>query len=85
MEAILKEGKYDIVVMDELNIALYFKLFTIEEVIDVINNRAQNVEVIITGRYAPRELIDIADLVTEMNEIKHYYTKGVENRKGIDF
>lgn len=85
MNSILKDGKYDIVVMDELNIALYFKLFTVEEVIKAINDRAPHVEVIITGRYAPKELIEIADLVTEMKEIKHYYTKGVENRKGIDF
>lgn len=85
IRSILIEGNYDVVVLDELNIALYFKLFTVEEVIDVINNRAPHVEVVITGRYAPKELIDMADLVTEMNEVKHYYTKGVENRKGIDF
>lgn len=83
--SILREGNYDVVVLDELNIALFFKLFTVEEVIDVINNRAPHVEVVITGRYAPNELIEMADLVTEMNEVKHYYTKGVENRKGIDF
>ncbi len=85
MSSALKDGKYDVVVMDELNIALYFKLFTVEEVIKAISNRAPHVEVIITGRYAPKELVEIADLVTEMKEIKHYYTKGVENRKGIDF
>jgi cob(I)alamin adenosyltransferase len=85
MSSVLKDGKYDVVVMDELNIALYFKLFTVEEVIKAISNRAPHVEVIITGRYAPKELVEIADLVTEMKEIKHYYTKGVENRKGIDF
>ncbi|MBC8588644.1 cob(I)yrinic acid a,c-diamide adenosyltransferase [Paratissierella segnis] len=85
MSSVLKDGKYDVVVMDELNIALYFKLFTVEEVIKAISNRAPHVEVIITGRYAPKELVEIADLITEMKEIKHYYTKGVENRKGIDF
>lgn len=82
---ILESGIYDIVVLDELNIAIYFKLLDVNEVIEAIENRAPHVEVIITGRYAKKELIEIADLVTEMQEIKHYYTKGVENRKGIDF
>lgn len=85
VEAILKEGKYDVVVLDELSIALYYKLFNMKKVIDIINNRAPHVEVIITGRYAPNELIEMADLVTEMKEVKHYYTKGVQNREGIDF
>lgn len=85
LKYILKEGNYEVVVLDELNVALYYKLFSIEEAIEAINSRAPHVEVIITGRYAPKEIIDIADLVTEMNEIKHYYTNGVEARKGIEF
>ncbi|KEI01760.1 cob(I)yrinic acid a,c-diamide adenosyltransferase [Clostridium botulinum] len=84
IEDILKKGDYDIVVMDELNIALYYKLFSIEEVIKILDNRKENVEVIITGRYASNELINKADLVTEMKEIKHYYSKGVEAREGIE-
>ena len=82
---ILSQGEYDIVVMDELSIALYYKLFSVEEVIDIIKNRKENIEVIITGRYAPDEIIEIADLVTEMKEVKHYYTKNVEARRGIEF
>jgi cob(I)alamin adenosyltransferase len=82
---ILKSGEYDIVVLDELNIALHFKLFTVNEAITVIKERAKNVEVIITGRNAPKEIVDIADLVTEMVEVKHYYTNGVGARKGIEF
>ena len=82
---ILKSGEYDIVVLDELNIALYFKLFTVKEAVTMINERAKNVEVIITGRNAPQEIVDRADLVTDMTEIKHYYTNGVEARKGIEF
>ena len=81
---ILKNGEYDVVVLDELNIALYYKLFDVEEVIDAINNRAPHVEVIITGRYANSKIIKIADLVTEMVEVKHYYNDGVEARKGIE-
>lgn len=84
IEAILREGQYDIVVLDELNIALFYNLFKVEEVIEAIKARAQHVEVVITGRYAPKELIDLADLVTEMKEIKHYYYQGVEAREGIE-
>ncbi|MCY6369641.1 cob(I)yrinic acid a,c-diamide adenosyltransferase [Clostridium ganghwense] len=84
METILVDGHYDIVVMDELNIALYYKLFSVKEVIDILDKRKGHVEVIITGRYAPQELIDKADLVTEMKEVKHYYAKGVQARVGIE-
>ena len=84
MAEILKSGKYDVVIMDEANIALFYKLFSFEELKQAICNRAEGVEVIVTGRYAPQELIDMADLVTEMREIKHYYTKGVEARVGIE-
>lgn len=81
---ILNEGKYDIVVLDELNIAVYFKLFTSEEVIEILKEKAYHVEVIITGRYAEDNIVELADLVTEMKEIKHYYNEGVEARKGIE-
>ena len=77
---ILKSGNYDIVVM-----ALYFKLFTVEEALKAIKGRVTHVEVVITGRYAPKEIIDIADLVTEMKDVKHYYYNGVEARQGIEF
>ena len=84
MSKILKEGRHDVVIMDEANIALFYKLFSVEELLEAVNSRAEGVEVVITGRYAPQELIDTADLVTEMKEIKHYYTKGVEARTGIE-
>lgn len=85
MKKCLESGDYDLVIFDELTIALYFKLLNIDEVLKVLSHKHKNCEVIITGRYAPKELIDIADLVTEMNEVKHYYTQGVLSRKGIDF
>lgn len=84
-QAILKEGRYDVVILDEINIAMYFKLFSVEAVLDMLTNRARHTEVVITGRYAPEEIINAADLVTEMKEIKHYYTVGVEAREGIEF
>ncbi len=83
-EKILKNGEFDIVILDEANIALYYNLFSFDEFKKVIQNRAEHIEVIITGRYAPQELIDLADLVTEMKEIKHYYTQGIEARVGIE-
>jgi len=84
IERIMQSGDYDVVVMDEANIALYYGLFSLEELKQVLVNRPEQVEVVITGRYAPQELIELADLVTEMKEIKHYYTAGVEARTGIE-
>ena len=81
---ILESGKFDVVILDEITIALYFKLFSSEDVIKILQNRNPKVEVVLTGRYAPQELIDYADLVTEMREVKHYYTQGVLSRDGID-
>jgi cob(I)alamin adenosyltransferase len=78
-------GGYDLIILDEACIAIFYKLFTVEELIDLIKLKKEETEIVITGRYAPPELVEIADLVTEMKEIKHYYTKGVEARKGIEF
>ncbi len=84
MKDIITSGEYDLVIFDEVTIALYFKFLTIEEVLETLTHRHENCEIIITGGYAPKVLIDAADLVTEMKEVKHYYTKGVLSRKGID-
>ena len=77
-------GEYDLVILDELTIALYYRLLTVDEVLDALRARHPSVEVVVTGRYAPQELVDEADLVTEMREVKHYYTQGVLSREGID-
>lgn len=82
--AALQSGQYDLVVLDEANMAVYFGLFSVDDLIMAIQNRASGVEVIITGRRADPKLIDVADLVTEMREVKHYYTQGVMARKGIE-
>ena len=81
----VKSGNYDLVIFDELNMALYYELLDLKEVIKKIKEKPENVEVVITGRKAPQEIIEIADLVTEMREVKHPYQKGVEARKGIEF
>ncbi len=81
---IVFSGKYDLVVLDEINIALFYKLFSVEDVLEIIKNKPDHVEMVLTGRYAPQEIIDAADLVTEMKEIKHYYQQGVPARSGIE-
>ncbi len=81
---IIVSGKYDIIVLDEASIALYYNLFTVEELISVLKQKPEETEIIITGRYAPPQLIEIAALVTEMKEIKHYYRQGVMARVGIE-
>ncbi len=75
---------YDLVVLDEINIALFYNLLTVNEVIEVIKNRTEKTEVVMTGRYAKDEIIEFADLVTEMKEIKHYYKQGIHARVGIE-
>jgi cob(I)alamin adenosyltransferase len=75
---------YDIVVLDELNVAYYFGLVGKEDIIRVIDSKPSSVELIITGRYAPHFILERADLITEMREVKHYYKKGILARKGIE-
>ncbi|MBP1926191.1 cob(I)alamin adenosyltransferase [Sedimentibacter acidaminivorans] len=82
--SILTSGDYDLVILDEITIALYFKLFNTNDVINILKNKSYKTEVVLTGRYSPTELINMADLVTEMVEIKHYYSQGVLSRDGFD-
>jgi cob(I)alamin adenosyltransferase len=84
LREIILSGEYDIVIMDEVNVALYFGLIEIQDVLAILDEKPLHVEVICTGRRAPQELVDRADLVTEMREIKHYYTRGVPARSGIE-
>jgi cob(I)alamin adenosyltransferase len=81
----LSSGLYKVVVLDEINVALFYKLLRWEDVREAIKARADGVEVVLTGRYAPEEAIEFADLVTEMQEVKHYYkSMGVTAREGIE-
>ena len=81
---ILIEDTADLLILDELNIVLATGMLPLEEVIDFLKKYKGKTEIITTGRGAPEELIDIADLVTERQEIKHYFHKGVSSRDGID-
>ena len=83
-EAMLS-GNYDLVVLDELNLAAAWKLVELDEVIKLIDNKPQNVELILTGRKADAKLVQRADLVTECLNIKHPYEKGIKARRGIEY
>ncbi len=78
-------GSYDIVILDEVNVAIYFNLIEEDDVLGLIREKPENVELVLTGRNAPKSIIEIADLVTEMKEIKHYYKDGVPAREGIEY
>ncbi|MGD8369518.1 MAG: cob(I)yrinic acid a,c-diamide adenosyltransferase [Desulfobacterales bacterium] len=81
---VLGTGRHDLVVIDEGCTAVRFGLFTVEELMAVIDRKPETTELVVTGRGAPPELIARADLVTEMREIKHYYHQGVGARRGIE-
>jgi cob(I)alamin adenosyltransferase len=81
---IIDSKKYDIVVLDEANVAAHYGLFSVEDMLDLIKTKPKQTELVITGRYADERVIGAADLVTEMKEIKHYYKKGVKARRGIE-
>ncbi len=85
VKGVIASNLHQVVVLDEVCIALYYKLFTIDEVLSVLKSKPETMEIVLTGRYAPNELVDFADLVTRMEEVKHYYNKGVDARKGIEF
>jgi len=84
VKTVLASGAYDMVVLDEANVALHFHLFSLPELLTLIDAKPEATELVITGRHAPPELIARADLVTEMREIKHYYQAGVAARTGIE-
>ncbi len=75
----------DLLILDEINVAVSFGLVALEDVIRLIVKKPERLELILTGRYAPDELIDLADTVTEMREVKHHYQKGVKARKGVEY
>ncbi len=83
--ALVDSGDYDLVVLDELITAVYFELVPVAAVLAMMAARPRAVELVITGRRAPEELIAAADLVTEMRPLKHYYDAGVQARRGIEF
>ena len=78
-------SKYDMVILDEINVAVDFKLIALADVLDLIANRPASVDLVLTGRYAPKALIKLADTVSEVKEIKHHYAAGIKDRAGIEY
>lgn len=85
VKAIVSRAKFDVIILDEINVALSLKLLELEEVVSVIKEAAKKSEVILTGRDAAPAIIKLADLVSEIKDKKHYFNKGVKARKGIEF
>ena len=84
VKGILASGDYQMVVLDEANIATLYNLFSPDELIDLVRSKPESVELVITGRNADPKVVALADLVTEMKEVKHYFHRGVEARPGIE-
>jgi cob(I)alamin adenosyltransferase len=84
VETIIEKGNFDLIVLDEINIALYYKLIDKNRLITLLKNKPIDLEIVLTGRYADKDILNLSDLVTEMKEIKHYYKNGVLARKGIE-
>ena len=84
VKQIITSGEYQVVILDEANVATHLKLFSVDELLSVIEAKPDDVELVITGRNADPRLIERADLVTDMVEVKHYYQRGVEARTGIE-
>ncbi|MFZ2397951.1 MAG: cob(I)yrinic acid a,c-diamide adenosyltransferase, partial [Smithella sp.] len=81
----IMSGKYDMVILDEINVALDFKLIKLKEVLEMIKSKPPVLNLILTGRYAAKEIIKIADTVSEVQEIKHHYNAGIKDRAGIEY
>ncbi|MGB9721825.1 MAG: cob(I)yrinic acid a,c-diamide adenosyltransferase [bacterium] len=82
---VIKSKKYDIVILDELNVAVDYGLIPVKEVVELLNKIPRKMEIIITGRYMPDEFANYADLISEVIEVKHYFDKGIKARKGIEY
>lgn len=82
---VMLSGQVDVLILDEINVALYYALLKEEEVLALLNKRPRQIEIILTGRNAPNSITSAADLVTEMCQVKHPYEKGIKARKGIEY
>lgn len=78
-------GVYDMVILDEINVTIHYKMIAVQEVLRLIEDRPPHVELILTGRYAHPGLLEVADLVSEIKAVKHPYTSGVKAREGIEY
>ncbi|UCH00527.1 MAG: cob(I)yrinic acid a,c-diamide adenosyltransferase [Deltaproteobacteria bacterium] len=84
-EDLIKRANYDVLILDEINVAVDFHLIPLKKVVDLLDKKPDNLELVLTGRNCPQELIERADLVSAIDEIKHPFQKGLKVRKGIEF
>lgn len=84
IQKIILSKKYDLVILDEINIALHFKLLDLREVLNLIKGTPRDIELVLTGRYAHPKILKVADLISEIKEVRHYYKQGHKARKGIE-
>lgn len=81
----IQSGKYDIIILDEVNYAINLDLIDVNDVLDLINSKPSNLNLVLTGNYVKPKIVEASDLVTEMNEIKHPFKLGIKAKRGIDF
>lgn len=84
IKEVLAEEEHKIVILDEICVTIWFGLIAEQEVIGILKSKPSNIEIVLTGRNASDTLLQMGDLVTEMKEVSHYYTNGVEARNGIE-
>lgn len=82
---VINSGSYDMVILDEINVAMDFHLIDVQDVLEIIKNKPATVNLVLTGRYMPNEIMDIADMVSEVKDIKHHYDSGIKDRAGIEY
>lgn len=85
MKADFLSGEYDLVVLDEVMAAITLSMFSLDDIVSLVKSKPDNVELVLTGRDAPQELLDLADYVSEIKSVKHPYDKGIKARKGIEY
>ena len=78
-------GHYDVIILDEINVAASWKLVSVDDVLTLVRDKPANVELVLTGRYADPKVVDAADYVTQLGQVKHPYQKGILARQGIDY
>jgi len=81
----LQSGAYELVIFDEINVVMDHRQLSVKEVIEVLSHRLPHVDVVLTGRNAPEEIINVADLVSEIKEVKHHFHNGIKARAGVEF
>jgi cob(I)alamin adenosyltransferase len=82
---LLRDASFDIVILEELNIVLRYDYLPLEEVLEALRSKREMLHVVVTGRNAKEELLDLADLVTEMRLVKHPYKAGIKAQRGVEF